>query len=256
MKILAISNQKGGVAKTTLSVHLAYAAHEKGLRVLLVDFDPQQNAGMSFEPADESQDFLKTHDLFTDTSKPVEFVKDRLAIIRASEQNLVNISLNVNEQNLLIKLPALALKTFENDFDVCIMDTPPAKGILLDSALVAANQVLTPVKMGKYELSGFADLLNNIRRIRNSGLNPRLKHIGSIPMKINTRSSDQMSRLDNFRTEYGKAVLPLMISEREAVQMAVNQGQPVWVKVKGLSHKRTADEWRGACDFILNILTA
>jgi chromosome partitioning protein len=256
MKILAISNQKGGVGKTTLSVHLAYAAHEKGLRVLIVDFDPQQNTSMMFEPADQSKDYLKTADLFTDERKPLEYIKENFAIIRANEAQLCALGLIKEAPHAFLRLPSKALKVFHNDFDVCVIDTPPAKGTLLDSALVAASHVLTPVKMGKFEMSGFADLLNNINRIRTGGLNPLLKRMGSIPMKVNTRSAKQVKALADFRVTYGSAVLPLIISEREAVQAAINDGRPVWVNVKGVSHKRTALEWREACDLILTILTA
>lgn len=255
MKTLTVASQKGGVGKTTLSVHLAYAAHEKGLRVLIVDFDPQENSSMMFEPADESQDYLKTSDLFSDVVKPIEYIKPSFAIIRADAKGLIDLS-RINEApSEFLRMPSLAFKRFQDEFDVCIIDTP-AKGSLLDSALVAANQVLTPVKMGKFEMSGFADLLNNIKRIRNGGLNPRLKHIGSIPMKVNSRSPSHVQALAKFRADYDKAVLPLDISEREAVQVAINDGRPVWENVKGLSHKRTAQEWRKACDYVLQILTA
>lgn len=257
MKILAVSNQKGGVGKTAFSTHMAYAAHEKGLKVLLIDFDPQSNAGMMFEPQDESKKYLVTSDLFSEDAvdTPLEFYFPKLAIIRADKLPLAAINMMVSDLSLK-KRPAQVLKAHQDKFDVCIIDCPPSMGVLLDAGLIAANQVLTPVKMGKFEMSGFADLLNNIKVIRTGGLNPRLKHIGSIPMKVNTRSSKQMQELSDFRKKYDKAVLPCLISEREAVQVAINEGRPVWEKIKGVSHKKTAQEWHEACDLILTILTA
>lgn len=255
MKILAVSNQKGGVGKTTLSVHLAYAAYERGLRVLLIDMDTQENASMMFEPADTSQEFIHTSQLFNEqpSQLPIEFVKPSLGLIRADKVELTAIA-DLKDADGLENRAIATVAQYKKQFDICILDTPPARNILLFTSLVMADKVLTPIKFGKWEMSGFADLLDDIAAIQSSGLNPNLKHIGSICSKINTRSQKQMEYLEAFKLKYKSAVLNTYLSEREAVQVAINEGRPVWDKVKGVSHKKTAQEWRDACETILNLV--
>jgi chromosome partitioning protein len=254
MKILAVSSEKGGVAKTTISVHLAHAAYDKGLKVLLVDFDTQGNAGMMFEPPDLSKTFLSTAALFDEkpSNMPIEFVKPNFGIIRADKEALTMVADSKTESAEF--RPLEALKQHANSFDICIVDSAPSRAFLLYSSLVLADYVLTPVKMGKFELDGFAELISDITNIQKSGINSRIKHLGSIPVKINTRSSKQMEMLNEFKATYKKSVLDLCLPEREAVQVAINEGRPVWNNVRGASHKKTATEWRDACDAILNMV--
>ena len=254
MKILAVCSEKGGVAKTTLSVHLAHAAHDMGLRVLLTDFDTQGNAGMMFEPPDLSKEFLSTASLFEENPSklPIEFIKPSFGIIRADKEALTMVA-DEKVEGAEFR-PIETLKQHTKEFDICIVDSAPSRAFLLYSSLVLADHVLTPVKMGKFELDGFAELLGDITNIQKSGINPRIKHLGSIPVKINTRSANQMEMLSAFKDTYKKSVLDLCLAEREAVQVAINEGRPVWNNVRGASHKKTATEWREACNAILNMV--
>ena len=249
MKILAVANQKGGVGKSTLTVHLAYAAIEAGLRVLLVDMDKQGSLSLSVPPADDGEPGMVASRLYEAEPPQAspEYVADGLAIIRA-DNGLLSID---KAENQVIRRPGVALRRFAQDFDLCLIDTPPLLGVRLMASLAAADYVVTPVSVGLYELAGVADLIQTIHVIRTQGFNPRLKHVGILPMKTNNRSVEEREALESLREQYGAAILPEVLPERAPVRKAIARRRPVWVSTRGEGHLLAANEWRAACDSIL-----
>lgn len=249
MKILAVANQKGGVGKSTLTVHLAYAALESGLRVLLVDMDKQGSLSLTFTAPDGAVPGLvasKLYDLEPHADQP-QMITDCLSIIRAD-----NALLSIDKaENQVIRRPGQALRRFAAGFDLCLIDTPPLLGIRLMASLAASDYVVTPVSVGLYELAGVADLMQTIHVIRTQGFNPRLKHVGILPMKTNSRSVEEREGLDTLRKRYGAAILPEVLPERAPVRKAIAKRVPIWVSTKGEGHLKAAQEWRAACDSIL-----
>lgn len=250
MKILAVANQKGGVGKSTLTVHLAYAALEAGQRVLLVDMDRQGSLSLTFTASAGAASGMKASQLYDmePRDERPEVISEKLSIIRA-DAGLLAID---KAENAVLRLPGKALRRFADDFDLCLIDTPPLVGIRLMASLTAADYVVTPVSVGLYESAGVADLLNTIHVIRTQGFNPRLKHVGILPMKTNTRSAEEKEGLADMRERYGAAFLPLSLPERAAVRKAVAKRIPVWSSTKGEGHLTAAKEWRAACELILS----
>lgn len=247
---LAIANQKGGVGKSTLTVHLAYAALEAGRRVLLVDMDKQGSLSLSFPTAVDTS-FLVASELYSvgenSLNKPPQPINELLSIVRADSALLV-----VDKaENLVIRNPGKILKRFSSDFDLCLIDTPPLLGIRLLASLAAADFVITPVSVGLYELGGMADLFQTIHVIRTQGFNPQLKHAGILPMKTNNRSKDQKDTLAMLRGQYGDIVFTEALPERAPVRKAIASRRPVWVNTNGAGHLKAAHEWRSACSAIL-----
>lgn len=249
MKILSIANQKGGVGKSTLTVHLAYAGMEAGLRVLLVDMDKQGSLSLTFPQAKESVSGLMASALYNSEQSDAlpETINDKLSIIRA-DNSLLSID---KAENQVIRRPRAALSRFAKDFDLCLIDTPPLLGVRLMASLSASDFVLTPVCVGLYELAGVADLMQTIHVVRTQGFNPRLRHIGILLMKTNTRSSNVRQALEALRERYGAAILPEILPEREPVRQAIANRRPVWTNTKGEGHLKAAQEWRAACGSIL-----
>jgi chromosome partitioning protein len=249
MKVLAVANQKGGVGKSTLTVHLAYAALEAGQRVLLVDMDKQGSLSLTFPTSDNIPPGLpasRLYDPAPNDERP-ENITDKLAIIRAD-----NALLAIDKaENRVIRRPGSALRRFANDYDLCLIDTPPLLGVRLMASLAAADFVLTPVSVGLYELAGVADLMQTIHIVRTQGFNPRLRHIGILPMKTNNRSIEERQALASLRKRYGAAILPEVLPERAPVRKAIAKRRPVWVATKGDGHLLAAREWRAACESIL-----
>lgn len=258
MRTLAVVNQKGGVSKTTLTAHLAYAAVEAGLRVLLVDLDKQGSLSQSFEPTSDQAGHMLASSLFNEQAEgQPESVDGGPAIIRA-DADLARINAGDNEKEVTLRTrPRRNLARFAGQFDVCLIDTPGQLGFnppTTLAALVAADAVICPINIGLYEGMALEDLSKYIGQIKTPAYNPRLKLLGMLPCKINTRSPEELEGLQVLRDANPGFILPYMLSERSAVKQAVMRRQPVWRSTRGAGHLAAAKEWRTACAAILTLL--
>jgi chromosome partitioning protein len=255
MRVLAVANQKGGVGKSTLTAHLAYAAVEAGLRVLLVDFDKQGSLSLSFPAEAGAAPGLLASSLFSGeaSDQAPELLADRLAIIRADD-TLAMLSGGVAGAE---KRPARNLRRFENTYDLCLIDTPGAIGFnppMTIAALVAADAVVCPFSVGLYEAKGLQDLWAYLKSIKTPAYNPRLRLLGLLPSKINTKSSEERKALEQLRATFGPVILPGLLAERTAVKQSIMRRRPVWKSTKGAGHLAAANEWRAVCNHILGHL--
>lgn len=242
VKILAVANQKGGVGKSTATVHLAhYAATVRGQRVLVVDFDTQKNTTGCFLASRTG--LLTASALFATepaTGRP-DVVDERLHIIPA-DAALKEVEKMPAE---VIEMPREQLRRL--DYDLIIIDTPPTNGHRLMAALAAADAVLTPFQMDKFSIDGIGDLMLTITEVR-TRYNADLAHIGILPNKVNRRSASQQAALAELRDVLGDTVLPHIVTERVSVSDALAAGVPVWaVKKGGESTRLAAAEMMAAC---------
>ena len=255
MKILAVANRKGGVAKSATCIGLAHAAIQKGLRVLLVDLDAQRNFSNSFLPTGAHDGEASTSlMLFADGAHIVpEVLQPGVAIIRAVEE-LSQLVTPKDPQDL--KRPARYLSQFKNDFDVCIIVTPGVLGVnppMTISGLIAADVVVCPFTVGLFESDAVSDLWQYLGTVKRK-FNPKLRLMGLLPSKINTSSREERMALEAVREKHGKHILPLILGERSAVKQAIAARKPVWKGIRGAGHKVAAQEWLTATDYILNDL--
>jgi chromosome partitioning protein len=248
--VIAVVNQKGGAGKTTVSGHLVHAARRGGKKALAVDMDKQASFSLAILPADNSIRGLHASDLFDGTpSVSPERVADDLSIIRSDKLELAR---RVASDRATTEAAARNLRSAAEGFDVCIIDTAGSLGedATLYAALMAADYIVCPFQVGLSELAALQDLWVHIEGVRRN-VNPRLKVLGLLPCKINTRSTEEGEFLAMLRRTYGKFILPHILAERAAVKQAVARRVPVWQGTKGDGHRKAGHEWLSACEAIL-----
>lgn len=188
MKIVTITNHKGGVAKTTTTYALGAGLESKGYKVLLVDMDPQSNLSFS-----ANVDLLGMKYTLYDVFKGN--VKAKEALIRVSDNmDILVASIVLAEADRTFtqlgreKMLSKALKSLDKDYDFCIIDTPPSLGVMNENALTCADIVIVPIQAEAYALQGASQLKGFIEDIRENS-NPGLKIGGILITRVNPNTN-------------------------------------------------------------------
>ena len=181
--IIAITNQKGGVGKTTTAINLSAALAAKGLRTLLVDLDPQANSSMSFLDVRHLEG-PKIYEALTEDDIHLETTLQPAPKVPGLMLAPSSISLAKIESKLLGEIDGHyrlkdELERVQERFDYIIIDTPPTLGIITFNALVAATHVLIPIQSSYFALEGTDDLLETIDKVK-ARANPQLQILGAL----------------------------------------------------------------------------
>ena len=230
-RVVAIANQKGGVAKTTTAVNLAAALACNGSRTLLIDLDPQ--AGCALLLGIQAHTLPKTvYDVLRDSETSIAQVTIRTEFgfdLVPANIYLAEAELTVNAMMSREYLLRRKLEPVLDDYDVIVIDTPPTLGILTINALAAADEVLIPAAAQYMSLQGLDLLLGTVSQVKRN-LNEDLSILGILPTMYDRRTTHAQEVVDYFETlseQYGAPVLPYPIYSTVQFQRAPNERMPM-----------------------------
>jgi chromosome partitioning protein len=214
--VLALANQKGGVAKTTTTLNLGVAFAEKGHKVLLIDLDPQGNLTMSqgLNPDTIEQSMF---DVLVHRMAIEQVIEHREVDIAVSSIDLAGADMALASQIGRERALEKALATVKGRYDYILIDTPPSLGLLTINAFVVSDGVIVPVQTEYLSLRGLVQLENTLTMVREN-LNPRVEIVGIVPTMYDKRLTHSREADEILRENFGELVYNTRI--RKTVRFA------------------------------------
>jgi chromosome partitioning protein len=230
MKIIAVANQKGGVGKTTTSVNLGCALAEEGLRILIIDLDPQANATSSFGLQELEGETLY-EPLLGSVSIAEKILPTRVerVFIVPADLDLAGAEVEIARmENHLTRLAdTLAPLRSDETFDYVLLDCPPSLGILMTNALAAADELLTPIQCEYFALEGLVKIVRIIEQVRDSGANDRLEIGGIVMTMFDSRTNLSAQVVADVREHFGERVYETVIPRTVRLSEAPSFGKSI-----------------------------
>jgi chromosome partitioning protein len=226
-RVLALANQKGGVAKTTTCLSLGAALAKRGRRVLLVDLDPQANLtlGLGLDPYQQER---TTYEVLLNPERGAGF-----AVQTGGEGfDLIPATLDMAAAELELAgkigretLMREALAPLRDAYDYIMIDPPPSLGLFTLNALVAADEVLIPLQVHIYALRGLAQLQKTVRLVQK--LNPTLRIGGIVCTMVDRRNNLSVAVEHEIREKFGELVYETVIPNNIRLAEAPASGTPI-----------------------------
>lgn len=228
LKTVVFSNQKGGVGKSTLAVLFAHWLMDKqGMRVAFVDLDAQANSTKTLSRTGVERQAME---LFSDEPLALPSLapwpaSERACLLFAGGKALADLELMRPER--VIPAFRAQLARLAPCVDWAVIDTPPALGLRMSAALIAADEVVCPIELEEYSIDAVTDMLKTVFGVQRR-YNPGLHLAGILANRFNARSARQKSALHELVSRYSEFVVPAVISTRAAIPEALAARRPVW----------------------------
>lgn len=227
--VIAVTNQKGGVGKTTSAVNIAYYLAKAGKKTLLIDFDPQGNATSGLGIDKQSLDTGTMTDVMLEQKVLQEIVietKQKNLFVAPATPYLANTEAELAQAQRRFTRLRNAIGTTNDTYDYVLIDSPPSLSLLTVNGLIAAKYVLLPVQAEFYALEGLGQLLETMKLIRKN-MNPTLDLVGVLPTMVDGRTTLSGQVHEEIKKHFPGKVFKTVIPRNIRLAEAPSHGVPI-----------------------------
>lgn len=225
--VIAVTNQKGGVGKTTTAVNLAFYLAKAGKKTLLIDFDPQGNAtsGLGVDKQKLTQTMTDVMLEAVGINDIVQATKHKNLSLAPATPHLANAEVELAQAQHRFTRLRNALTSVE-EYEYIIIDCPPSLSLLTVNGLIAAKSVLLPVQAEFYALEGLGQLLETMKLVRKN-MNPSLDLLGVLATMVDSRTTLSMQVCEEIKKHFPGKVFKAVIPRNIRLAEAPSHGVPV-----------------------------